>query len=95
MRTAAVDCDRCHRDVMMLRCIMRTTVNLDPEVLRAVRSLARERSESLGTVISGLVREALSPPALVSYEEDFPVFQVRGGAPPITPEMVESALEDN
>ena len=74
---------------------MRTTVNLAAEVLRAVRSLARERNESLGTVISALVREALSPPAQVTYEQDFPVFQVREGSPPITPEMVDSALEDS
>lgn len=74
---------------------MRTTVNLDAEVLRAVRSLARERRESLGAVISALVREALRPPDQVTYEEDFPVFQVREGSPPITPEMVESALEES
>ncbi len=73
---------------------MRTTVNLDDEVLRAVRSLARERNESLGTVISALVREALQPPDQATYEEDFPIFQVREGSPPITPEMVDSALED-
>ena len=78
----------------MLRCTMRTTVNLDDEVLRAVRSLARERDESLGTVISALVRKALRPPDQVTYEQDFPVFQVREGAAPITPEMVDSALED-
>ena len=73
---------------------MRTTVNLDDEVLRTVRSLARERDETLGTVISALVRKALRPPDQVTYEEDFPIFQVREGSPPITPEMVDSALED-
>ncbi len=74
---------------------MRTTVNLDDEVLRVVRSVARERNESLGTVISALIREALQPPDQVTYVEDFPVFQVREGSPPITPEMVDSALEDS
>jgi len=74
---------------------MRTTVNLDEDVLRAVRSLARERSESLGQVISSLVRDALRPPDRVRYDADFPVFRVREGAPPITPEMVESALEES
>jgi hypothetical protein len=73
---------------------MRTTLNLDDEVLRAVRSLARERGESLGEVVSTLVREALRPPQSVRYEGPFPVFQVREGAAPITPEMVESALEE-
>ena len=74
---------------------MRTTVNLDADVMRAIRSLARERDESLGTVISALLRKALSPPDQVTYEEDFPVFQVREDSPPITPEMVDSALADN
>ncbi len=73
---------------------MRTTVNLDDDMLRAVRSLAQERDESLGTVISALLRKALSPPDQSTYEEDFPVFQVREDSPPITPEMVDSALED-
>ena len=73
---------------------MRTTVNLDEEVLRAVRSLARESGQSLGDVISALVREALRPPDDIAYEGAFPVFRVREGAAPITPEMVESALEE-
>jgi hypothetical protein len=74
---------------------VRTTVNLDDDVLRAVRSIARERRESLGSVISALIRTALRQPVEASYEGDFPVFHVREGAPPITPEMVESALEDS
>jgi len=74
---------------------MRTTLNLDEDVLRAVRSLARERGTSLGDIVCELVREALRPPEAPTYEGSFPVFRVREGAPPITPEMVESALEDS
>jgi hypothetical protein len=73
---------------------MRTTVNIDEDVMRAVRSLARERGESLGAVISALIRKALRAPAEVTYSAEFPVFKVREGAPPITPEMVEAAQED-
>lgn len=73
---------------------MRTTVNLDEDVMRAIRSLARERGESLGSVISSLVREALRRPEPAQYEMDVPVFRVRENAPPLTPEMVRSALED-
>lgn len=72
---------------------MRITVNLDEDVLRAVRSLARERRESLGEVISALVRSALRPLERVSYEADLPVFDMLESAPPVTPEMVESVLE--
>ncbi len=62
--------------------------------MRAVRSLARERGESLGAVISALIRKALRAPAEVSYSDDVPVFKVREDAPPLTPEMVEAARED-
>lgn len=73
---------------------MRTTLNLDDDLLRAARSLARQRGESLGAVVSGLLREALSPEPDLAYEMDVPVFVVREGATPITPEMVEAAGED-
>ena len=73
---------------------MRTTINIDEDVMRAVRSLARERGQSLGSVVSALIRKALNPPAEVAYSSDFPTFRVREGAPPITPEIVEAALED-
>lgn len=73
---------------------MRTTLNLDDDLLQAVRSLARQRGESLGAVVSGLLREALAPEPDLAYEMDVPVFVVHEGAPPITPEMVEAAGDD-
>jgi hypothetical protein len=39
---------------------MRTTLDLDPDVLAAAKELARRRKLSVGRVISELVREALS-----------------------------------
>lgn len=73
---------------------MRTTLNLDDDILRAARSLADERGESLGTVISDLARRGLAPRLEASYDRSFPVFTVREDAAPITPEMVEEANED-
>lgn len=73
---------------------MRTTLNLDDDLLLAARSIARQRGESLGTVVSRLLREALAPDRDLAYEMDVPVFVVREGAAPITPEMVEAAGED-
>lgn len=74
---------------------MRTTVNLEDDILRAARALARERGDSLGTVLSDLARKGLRPQAPSAYEGDFPVFQVREDAPPLTSEMVEGAMEDD
>ena len=39
---------------------MRTTLQLDDDVLAAARVLARQRRRSLGDVISDLARQALS-----------------------------------
>ena len=73
---------------------MRTTLNLDDDLLRAARSLADERGESLSAVVSDLIRRGLQPNLQTAYDRSFPVFEVREGTPPITPEMVEDANED-
>ncbi len=73
---------------------MRTTLNLDPDVMRAARHLAREQGRSLGEVVSELARRGLEPPREVRYRGDFPVFEVREDAPPLTPEMVREALDE-
>jgi len=74
---------------------MRTTLNLDDDLLRAIRSLARERDETLSAVASDLIRAGLRPSGRIGYEGDFPVFQVREGTPPLTPDMVDEALEES
>ncbi|MXW18981.1 MAG: antitoxin [Gemmatimonadetes bacterium] len=73
---------------------MRTTLKLDPDIHHAVRSIARERGESLGTVVSSLARAALQPRDPATLADGFPVFDVGPDAPPLTPEMVRDALED-
>jgi hypothetical protein len=72
---------------------MRTTLNIDDDVLRAARSLAASQGKSIGEVISSLVRRSLSPGAVVR-RQGFPMFQVEEGAPPITSEMVRQARDD-
>jgi len=74
---------------------MRTTLNIDDELMNAIRSLARERRQSLGEVVSDLIRRGLRPEAPEAYSHDFPVFMVREGTPPITPEMVQAAMDDS
>jgi hypothetical protein len=63
---------------------MRTTVNLDEDVLRVARSLADAQQTSLGRVISDLVRKALSSAAPLGERSGFPVFRVGRDARPIT-----------
>ncbi len=73
---------------------MRTTLTLDPDIHHAVRSIARERGESLGSVVSSLVRAALLPREPATRGDGFPVFDVGPDAQPLTPDMVRDALED-
>lgn len=73
---------------------MRTTLNIEDDVLRAARALAKERRISLGKAVSDLMRRALAPDREAAYRGDVPVFQVGERATPITPEMVRRALDE-
>lgn len=73
---------------------MRTTLTLDPDIYRAARSIARERGESMGVVLSALAREALRSREPTVRADGFPVFNVPPDTPPLTSEMVRDALED-
>lgn len=73
---------------------MRTTLTLDSDVYRAVKSIASERGESLGAVLSALARAALRPDGRIARVNGFPVFDIGPDAPLLTPEMVRDALED-
>jgi len=61
-------------------CKMRSTYNIDDDVLAAARELAKFQRKSVGAVISSLVRKALYPtePAVSTPEQ---ISQPPGEAP--------------
>lgn len=73
---------------------MRTTLDLDPDVVGAAREIAAVDKRSLGSVVSELARRGLTP-AQVHHGGRFPVIQTPAGSPPITPEMVRRALGES
>jgi hypothetical protein len=74
---------------------MRTTLNLDEDVMEAARALAHAERRPLGQVVSELARRGLAPLETRLGEEDgFPVFAVGRGAPAITSDMVEAAMDE-
>ena len=73
---------------------MRTTLNIDEDVVVAARELAAGKHRSLGSVISELARRGLTP-ARVEVDDRLPVIRVPAGTAPITPEMVRRALDEN
>jgi hypothetical protein len=73
---------------------VRTTLNIDEDVVTAARELAAGERRSLGSVISELARRGLTP-AQVEADDGLPVIHVPAGTPPITPEMVRRALDED
>jgi hypothetical protein len=73
---------------------MRTTLDLDEDILVVARELATAERRSLGSVISDLARRGLTP-ARVETADGLPVIRVPAGTPAITPEMVRRALDED
>lgn len=73
---------------------MRTTLDIDDDVVVAARELAAGERRSLGAVISELARRGLTP-ARVEAAGGLPVVRVPPGTPPITPETVRRALDED
>jgi hypothetical protein len=73
---------------------VRTTLEIDDDVMAAARELAAGESRSIGSVISELARRGLTP-AQIAAEGGLPVIRVPAGTPPITPEMVRRALDED
>ena len=71
---------------------MRTTLNVDDDVLAGARALAAERGVSVGAALSDLARRSLRA-RRVATERSIPGFTVGPDSPPITPEMVRAANE--
>lgn len=74
---------------------MRTTLQIEDDVLQAARSLAQTESKSLGQVISELARKGLRPQNRGCDRSAFPVFDVPSDAFPITLERVKQAEESD
>jgi len=63
---------------------MRTTIDLDADVLCLAKEMARERRSSLGRMISTLIRKALtSAPVGITQRNGVPVFAAELGALPL------------
>ncbi len=75
---------------------MRTTLNIDDDVLRAVKELARLQGATAGEVISGLAREALAVGAPTGdFRNGVPLFPPRVGEQIVTPGDVMALADDD
>ncbi len=76
---------------------MRTTMELDDQVLAAVRDLASVENRSMGRVLSDLAREALVnrvPITGFSRRNGVPLLPRRPGSAPVTLELIDRIREE-
>jgi hypothetical protein len=77
---------------------MRTTLDIDEDVLQAAKEIARREKKTAGQVVSMLARSALTAPRGVqTADEPRPVYGFRPFAPRgaiVTNELIDSLRED-
>ena len=80
---------------------MRTTLNIDDDLLIAIKEVAKRESKSAGAVVSGLLRQSLArgKPGVPQEREEDPVaefgfrpFPKRGGV--VTNELIDRLREE-
>jgi hypothetical protein len=73
---------------------MRTTLDIDDDLLAIARVRAREKGMSIGAAVSDMMRRGLELPVRRS-RRGFPVFELPPGAPVITAETVARYRDDD
>ena len=75
---------------------MRTTLDLDDDILLAAKEIAESRRTTAGKIVSELVRKALQAPASrVRVRNGVPLLTRRAGAPIITMAFVNRLRDDD
>jgi hypothetical protein len=72
---------------------MRTTLDIDEDILTIAKETAKARGVSTGKVVSDLARTALKVPDSVEWVDGIPIFPRRPDGKVVTLEMV-NALRD-
>ena len=74
--------------------IMRTTINLEDDVLEQVKRYAEDRSVSMGKAVSDLVRRGLASPRPTKVVNGFHVVVLPSDSPAVTTEDVKKLLDE-
>lgn len=73
---------------------MRTTLEIDDDILLAARELARQRGLSMGKVVSDLARQALTRATPCTTRDGIPQFPVQPDAGVVTLELVNQLRDE-
>ncbi|MCB0006716.1 MAG: CopG family transcriptional regulator [Anaerolineales bacterium] len=73
---------------------MRTTVNIDDDVLDAIRELARRKRLTMGQILSDLARQSLTRHIKADTRNGVPLFPAPPGGEPVALELVNVVQND-
>jgi hypothetical protein len=73
---------------------MRTTLELDDDLLAEARQLAKERGVSIGQIISDLARQSLASKAPIEMRNGIPLISRHPDAPPADMELVNRLRDE-
>ena len=65
---------------MRYRVGVRTTLEIDDDLVQVARQLAQQRQTTMGQVISQLVRKAIGPKSAPGVRNGVPLFDMKPGA---------------
>ena len=74
---------------------MRTTVDLEEDVLLAAKEIARQQGRKLGRVLSDLARQALTQRPPVASKHGLPQFPVQPDACVVTLDLVNRLRDES
>jgi len=73
---------------------MRTTVDIEEDVLLAAKEIARRKKMTLGRVLSDLARKSLTGKPSVKKKDGLPIFPIQPNAAIITLELVNQLRDE-
>jgi hypothetical protein len=75
--------------------VMRTTLDIDDDVLQAAKEIGAMRGKTAGQIISEMAREAMAPPRAYTERNGVPVIPRRPGDRLITNADVQRWLDED
>ena len=73
---------------------MRTTLDIEEDVLLAAKEIARQRGKTIGQVLSDLARDSLTRKSPVSKKHGLPLFPIQADAGIVTLELVNQLRDE-
>jgi hypothetical protein len=73
---------------------MRTTLDIEEDVLRAAKAIARQRGMTVGQVLSDLARKSLTRKSPVAKKHGLPLFPVQPDAGVVSLELVNHLRDE-